>query len=55
MTNLIVQDLWTKPIEVAKFLKLDLGWLLLEVSMGSIFDGALDTAVVVPESWKQGC
>ena len=33
----------------------DLGWLLMEVSMGSIFDGALDTAVVVPEIWKQDC
>ena len=31
------------------------GWRLMDVSMGAMFDGLYDNAVLVPDSWREGC
>ena len=33
----------------------DQGWRLMDVTMGEVFRGDYDNAVIVPDSWREGC
>ena len=33
----------------------DQGWRLMDASMGAIFSSSYDNAVIVPDSWREGC